>query len=161
MSRRRDSAGLVTISFLVAMALTVIPMPDGLTWLRPYWVGLTVIYWTIESPSMMNLGRAFAIGLVLDLLTGTMAGLHALSLVVIVYIVQRFRLRMRFFPLWQQALAVGAILLNDRVIYAWIQSLSGAGISGPEFLWAPPVAILVWPWMFLLLDRLRQRYRAR
>ncbi len=161
MSRRRDSTMLVVLSFVAAMALTVMPLPDGLTWFRPYWVGLTVIYWAIENPSVLNLGRAFAIGLLLDLLTGTMAGLHALSLVVIVYIVQQFRLRMRFFPLWQQALAVGAILLNDRVIYAWIQSLSGSGVSGSEILLAPPVAVLVWPWMFLLLDRLRQRYRPR
>ncbi|MEM9531389.1 MAG: rod shape-determining protein MreD [Pseudomonadota bacterium] len=161
MTRRRHRPAIVVVSFLIAMALTVMPLPDSLTWFRPYWVGLVVIYWTIESTQVMNLGRAFAVGLLLDLLTGTMAGLHALSLVVIVYIVQRFRLRIRFFPLWQQALAVGAILLNDRVIYAWIQSLSGSGFTGGEILLAPPVGVLVWPWMFLLLDRISQRYRLR
>jgi hypothetical protein len=55
---------------------------------------------------------------VADLMYGGILGEQALRLVVLAFILQRFRARMRFFPLSQQALAVGGLLLNDRVISA-------------------------------------------
>ena len=161
MNRRRHSVSLVVITFLVAFILTVLPLPDVLTWLRPYWVAMVLIYWTVEVPDQLSMGVAFMLGLLLDLLTGTLAGMHALGLVIVFYIVQRFRLRMRFFPLWQQALAVGGILLNDRIVYTWIHSLAGQGAPGWHIFLAPVAGLLIWPWIFLLLDRARQSARTR
>lgn len=161
MNRRRTPPALIFSSFLLALILTVMPLPDSLTWLRPYWVAMVLIYWTVEVPDQLNMGVTFLLGLLLDLLTGTLAGMHALGLVIIFYIVQRFRLRMRFFPLWQQALAVGAILLNDRIVYTWIHSLAGQGVPGWKIFLAPLIGLLVWPWVFLALDRARQRFRIR
>ena len=105
--------------------------------------------------------EAFLSGIALDLLLGGLLGHHALSLVIIAYITTRIRLRMRFFPLWQQALVVLALLLNDRVIYSWIHALSGHGWPDFEVLWAPLVAMALWPWVFLALDQARQRLKPR
>ncbi len=161
MTRKRQPPWLIGLTFLGAFMLTVAPMGESLDWFRPYWVGMILIYWCIESPSQVGMGVAFVAGLGLDLLTGTLAGQHALSLVIIAYIVGRFRLRMRFFPLWQQALAVCAILLNDRLIYTWIHALAGNGIADWRIVWAPLVALFIWPWVFLILDLTRQRFRYR
>ena len=93
--------------------------------------------------------------------TGSLLGLHALSLCVIVYLVLRFRARLRFFPPWQQALSVFALLMNDRIILLWIISLRGDPLPSMDF-WLPPVVgTLVWPWLFLLLDRYRGVMRHR
>ncbi len=161
MTRRRHPRWLIALTFVVAFALTVAPLGESLAWFRPYWVGMILIYWCIESPSEVGMGTAFFIGLALDLTTGTLAGQHALSLVIIAYIVGRFRLRMRFFPLWQQALAVCAVLLNDRLIYTWVHALAGNGMADWRVIWAPLVALFIWPWVFLALDLARQRFRYR
>ena len=161
MNLRRDRLWMVLITVAAATVLTLLPMPHYLEFLRPYWVALVLIYWCLETQDLVSLGFAFVIGLVLDLLTATLLGQHALSLVILVYLVTRFRSRLRFFPPWQQALSVFALLFNDRVILLWIISLRGEPLPSPLYWVAPLVGTAIWPWLFLLLDSFRGRMRQR
>lgn len=159
MSPQRDSLSLVFLTIVVAVLVSLLPLPDVLAPFKPYWVALVVIYWTLETRGILNLGLAFLIGLLLDILSGSLLGLHALSLVVMVFLVQRFRSRLRFFPPWQQALSVLALLVNDRIILIWITALMSEPFPTWKY-WLPPlVGMVLWPWMFLLLDRIRARTR--
>ena len=161
MNLRRDRFSTVLVTLAAAFLLTLLPLPSALDVLRPYWVALVLLYWCLESQDRVSLGMAFGIGLLLDLLTGSLLGQHALSLVVMVYLATRFRARLRFFPPWQQALSVLALLVNDRIILLWIISLRGEPLPGIVF-WAPAVVgTAIWPWLFLLLDRYRGVMRQR
>ena len=162
MKNRSDRFSIIIITIVVALVLTLLPLPHILDIMRPYWVALVIIYWGLETHDLISLGLAFVIGVTLDLLSASLLGLHALSLVIIVYLVTRFRARLRFFPPWQQALSVLALLVNDRIILLWIISLRGEPLPSLEF-WLPPIiGTALWPWLFLLLDRVRgfMRYRA-
>ncbi|HLF31306.1 MAG TPA: rod shape-determining protein MreD [Xanthomonadales bacterium] len=161
MIMQRDRIAPLLVSLAIAMVLTVLPLPAMLAPLRPYWVALVVIFWCLETQALMSLGSAFLIGLLLDLLTGTLLGMHALGLVILVYLVSRFRARLRFFPPWQQALSVLALLLNDRIIVLWIISLRGDALPAVSFWLEPLVSTLLWPWVFLLLDRYRSLSRHK
>lgn len=146
---------------MAAILLTLLPLPEALALFKPYWVALVVIYWALETHDMIGLGLAFLTGIVLDTLSGSLMGLHALSLVVMVFLVQRFRSRLRFFPPWQQALSVFGLLVNDRIILIWITMLLGEPMPIWKY-WLPPlVGLALWPWLFLLLDRMRARMRKR
>ena len=159
MTSRRESHSLFFLTITAAVLLTLLPLPEILLPFKPYWVAMVVIYWTLETQDMVSLGLAFIIGLVLDVLSGSLMGLHGLSLVVMVFLVQRFRSRLRFFPPWQQALSVLALLVNDRIILIWITALLGEPMPTWKY-WLPPlVAMVLWPWLFLLLDRIRARTR--
>ncbi len=161
MNARRDRFGVIAGSMVAALLLTLLPLPAWLQSIWPYWVALVMIYWSLETQGRITLGLAFACGLVLDLFTGSLLGLHALSLTIIVYLVTRFRARLRFFPPWQLALSVLALLVNDRIILLWIISLRGDPMPSPAF-WLPPLAgMLAWPWLFLALDRFRGAMRLR
>lgn len=161
MSRSRTGWGLIVATFAVSYALAVAPLPSWAEAVRPYWSALVLIYWCIEAPERVGIGTAFGLGLGLDVLTGTLIGAHALGLVIIAFIVLRFRRRLRFYPLWQQALVVLALLVNDRVVALWIKGLADAGLPDWHF-WTPPlVAMVLWPWVFLLLDDLRLRRREK
>ena len=161
MNTRNDRLPIILITIVVAFVLTLLPLPPLLGIMRPYWVALVIIYWGLETQNRISLGLAFIIGITLDLLSGSLLGLHALSLVIIVYLVTRFRARLRFFPPWQQALSVLALLMNDRIILLWIISLRGEPLPSLGF-WLPPiVGTLLWPWLFLLLDRYRGMMRHR
>jgi len=159
MKRVRLTALPLVLSVLGALLLTLAPVPAVLAPYKPFWIALIVIYWTLEQPEHMGLGRAFLLGLACDLAIGTMLGEQALRLTIIAFIVLRFRARMRFFPMLQQSLAVLALLVNDRVIAVILRLLSGAGWPDPSFWLAPLVGTLFWPWLFLLLDELRRRPR--
>lgn len=155
----RTGTLIPALTILAAILLAVVPMPEALSPWRPYWVALVMIYWHLETGNLRSLGAAFVIGIVLDLTTGTLLGQHALGLVVVNFLVGRFRNRLRFFPPWQQALTVGALLINERVIQLWIIGLLEQG--WPDWSWwLPPVTgMLLWPWLFLLLDALRSQRR--
>ena len=80
---------------------------------------------------------------------------------MLAFIVLRFRPRLRFFTLWQQALAVSAMLLNDRVVVLMIRGFSGEALPPAGFWLSPLVGLAIWPWLFLALDGLRLRARQR
>ncbi|MCA1779390.1 MAG: rod shape-determining protein MreD [Xanthomonadaceae bacterium] len=145
------------LSLILALLLSIFPLPDVVAAWRPHWVALILIYWHIESGSLHGLGHAFVLGIVLDLMTGSLLGQHALGLIIINFLVARYRNRIRFFPPWQQALAVGALLFNERIVQLWIIGLLQRG--WPDWSWwlPPLIGMLIWPWLFLMLDAIRWR----
>jgi rod shape-determining protein MreD len=161
MTPSRDRLMPIFASLLAALILSIIPLPEVVAPLQPYWVALVLIFWCLETQGMITLGAAFLLGLALDLLTGSLLGMHALGLVILTYLVTRFRPRLRFFPPWQQALSVLALLVNDRIIVVWIVSLRGDSLPSASYWLAPVIGMLVWPWLFLLLDRFRGAARHR
>jgi rod shape-determining protein MreD len=112
-------------------------------------------YWLIEDPERIGLGIAFAAGLAADLAFGSLLGEQALRLTVLAFIVQRFRSQLRFFPVPQQALAIGGLLLNDRVVSSAVHLAIGEPQLPWAYWWAPLLGMLLWAPLFLLLDGLR------
>lgn len=158
---RAPSGWLLFGSLLLAMIFAIVPMPAAIGPARPYLLALLLTYWTMEAPNRVGLGVAFLVGLLADVTSATLIGEQALRLVVLVFLVQRFRARLRFFPLWQQALAIGLLLLNDQVIVTLLHFAGGLPMA-PWTRWLAPVAgMLLWPWLFVLLDVARLRARER
>ena len=152
---RARSPWIMPLSLLVALLLTLLPMPPALQPLRPYWLALVLAYWVMEDPDRVGLGLAFVIGVVADLVVGTLLGEQALRLVVITFILQRFRARLRFFPMSQQALAIGALLLNDRIVALAIRMTLGEPALASLAWFSPLIGMLLWVPVFMLLDGLR------
>jgi rod shape-determining protein MreD len=161
MNRRRALAGLFVGSLLVALFLPLLPLPPALTPFKPYWPILVLVYWVLEAPGKMPLGLAFALGLAADVLYGALLGDQALRLAVVVFLVARFRSRLRFFPMWQQTLAVLVLLINDRILQMAIRLFGGEPLPPALFWMAPVVGAAFWPFVFLLLDDLNTRLRVR
>ena len=158
---RRGRLWLLPVSVMVALVLGLLPLPTPVQGLRPYWLALVVAYWVIEEPERAGLGLAFVAGLLADLAFGALLGEQALRLVIMAFLLQRFRTQLRFFPLPQQALAIGGLLLNDRVVAAALHLVLGL----PQLPWihwvAPLVGMVLWVPLFLGFDALRQVRRPR
>jgi rod shape-determining protein MreD len=154
MSRPRKP-WLLPLSVFVALLLGLLPLPEMLQPLRPYWLALVVAYWVIEDPDRVGLGFAFAMGVLADLAFGGLLGEQALRLTVMAFILQRFRAQLRFFPLSQQALAIGGLLVNDRVVSAAVHFALGEPQLPWSFWWAPLLGMVLWGPLFLLLDGFR------
>jgi len=156
MSRLRDKHWVLPVSLIIALLLGLLPLPPLLQPLRPYWLALVLAYWVIEAPERVGLGIAFASGVVADFLYGGILGEQALRLVILAFILQRFRARIRFFPMSQQMLALGGLLFNDRII-----SAVGEPTLPWAYWWAPLLGMALWPLVFVLLDAVRFGRRGR
>jgi rod shape-determining protein MreD len=158
---RTPSNWLVYGSFFFALLFAIIPLPEMINPARPYLLALLVVYWIMEAPTKVGMGKAFIFGLLADLGSASLLGEQALRLVVIAFLVQRFRARLRFFPLWQQAGAIGLLLVNDRVIAALVHWIVGAPQPGWTSWLAPLLGTVLWPWLYVLIDMARLRARER
>jgi rod shape-determining protein MreD len=143
---------IVTIfSLLMALMLDVLPLPTWATWIRPEWTALVVLYWVLNTPWRINVGIAWLMGLILDGLNGTLLGEHAVAMVVIAYLMSHWGRRFRLFPVWQQALGVGALLAIYLLIIYVIQGISGQPLQNIAFVLSIIPSMLLWPWIQALL----------
>jgi rod shape-determining protein MreD len=162
MSRQRLSFWWFFGTLAFALLLMLVPLPRVLEPFKPYWPALVLLYWALESGDQrVTLGLAFVLGVCADLVDGVLLGEQALRLCVLAFIALRFRSRLRFFPMWQQTLAVLALLVNDRFLLLIVRAF--AGEATPSALWwaSPFVSALLWPFLFLLFDDLRMRLRLQ
>src|SRR6185312_3810456 len=78
----RNDPGGVFAGYL----LQLMPLPQALLPLKPWWLALVLVYWTLEAPERVSLGRAFVLGLIGDLFVGDMLGEQALRLCIFCFI---------------------------------------------------------------------------
>jgi rod shape-determining protein MreD len=161
MANRERSVLVSAISLALMLALAVIPLPRLIAPFRPDWVAVVLLYWSLTAPLRFSLLTAFWIGLALDTLTGSLLGQHALGLLVIVYVAERFHLQLRVFPVSQQAFTVLILLGLYEFILFWIDGIADRSVPLIE-RWAPPLTgTIAWLAMLALLDSRRGQARAR
>jgi rod shape-determining protein MreD len=159
MSRSRRP-WLLPVSLLLALMLGLLPLPQAFQPFRPYWLALVLAYWLLEDHERIGLGFAFCLGLVADIVYGALLGEQALRLCVMTFILQRFRPQLRFFPLPQQSLAIGGLLLNDLIIAGATHFMLGEPVRPWVWWWTPLIGAVLWPPLFVVLDALRLGRKA-
>jgi rod shape-determining protein MreD len=151
---------VIYATILIGYLLTLMPLPEWAQTFRPQWVALILIYWCMALPERIGVGVGFTTGLLLDVLTGTLLGQHALGLSVIAFVTLKLHLRVRVMPLRQQVFTIFILLLVERLLALW--STGAAGYPTPS-LWywvTPVVGMLLWPWIYILLRDTRRRFHV-
>src|SRR5690349_11353732 len=115
----------VGFSLIIALILSLLPLPDWAIWGRPAWVLLVLMYWTIIAPYRINVGLAWSTGLLVDLLNGTILGEHALAFTLVTYFILRMHIRLRMYPLLQQSLSILFFVFIYQFIIYCIQGFIG------------------------------------
>ncbi len=80
---RRRANWVIVVSYLVALLLTIWPLPNWAEPFRPAWVVLATIYWCLFLPHRVGLLVTFGVGILVDTLTGSLLGEHALALLLV------------------------------------------------------------------------------
>jgi rod shape-determining protein MreD len=158
---RHHGGGIIVFTFVVALLLTILPLPDWARFLRPDWVGLVLIYWCMAVPDRVGVNTGWFAGLMVDLVTGTLLGQHALSLTVVAYLTLRLHQRIRLFPMLQQAFTIMVLLILHQLIALWISRIIGRhGV--PWHFWTPSLlGMMLWPVVYTLLRGMRHQFRVR
>jgi rod shape-determining protein MreD len=143
------------------LALATVPLPDSVAPLRPDWIAVVLLYWSLMAPRHFSLLTAFWMGIVLDTLTGALLGQNALALLLIVYLAEKFHLRLRVFPVSQLAITVLLLLGLYEFVLFWIDGMAGRTVPLIE-RWLPPfTGTLAWVAMYMLFDRREREAPAR
>lgn len=151
---------IIPLTFIVALVLTLLPMPEWAIWLRPAWVLLVVIFWNVALPDYVSVGTAWFVGIILDVLYNSALGEHALALTIVSYVVIRMHTRLRMFPLLQQGLSVFLLVTFYLFILFCIQGFVGDLPRGWLYWSSSVTSMLLWPWIFTIMNNCRRRFRV-
>jgi len=137
--------GRVVLLTLLALAATVVPLPELIEPFRPNFVALTVLWFCLLSPRLLGLSYAWITGLALDGFAGVLLGQHALTLTVIAYVACKLRLQIRAFPPLQQSAVILALLWLNEFLLFWIDGVAGHEITDWRRWITVPVSAACWP----------------
>lgn len=159
-SSNRNSI-ILYATFLTALVLQVFPLPLWAHQARPDIPLLVLIYWSMALPERFGIITAVLLGIVVDALTSSLLGQHALAYALSIYVVLIMHRRLRLLPMWQQAITVLVILFIERLVAALILGVTD-GLLPDLLFWLPPlIGMFLWPWIFIFLRELRQSFRIQ
>jgi rod shape-determining protein MreD len=148
----------IALTLLIALMLEVVPLPGWIIWLRPQWTLLVMIYWMMAFPSVVGFIYAFGIGILLDLLNGTLLGEHAFAMVAIAYLILKLYQLIRVYPMAQQTLMIFVLVLLYRAIIFIIQGVIGELPHYMMYWLTVIISTILWPWIFILLRDMRRKF---
>lgn len=153
--------GSIYLTILLALLLTILPLPAIIDPYRPDWLTLVIVYWVIALPHRVNVGTAWIAGLLLDILMGSTLGVRALALAIMAYVAAMQFQKVRNLSVWQQAVVVGIISLLGQLTVFWAEHLFAVVTMNYRMFWSCLSTTLLWPWVFLSLRKLRRKFHIR
>ncbi len=150
---------LISISFVIAFLLMVLPIAHDLRWYRPEFVVLLVIYWVMYNPQHFGLGKAWLVGLLQDLIELSPLGLNAIGMLLIAYILQLVHQRLRNYVFWHQAIWVFVLVGVFQLFANWVGGFMGQSASSLIFLVSALLSGVLWPFLVILMRRMQIYFR--
>lgn len=146
--------------FFIALIGAIYPLPIFLNAFRPDWMVLVIFYWVLAVPHRVSVIHTFILGILLDLLLGSILGTHALLFPLLAYFVSVNFQRIRYFTLVQTTLLVGLfVFLTKLSLYFLAASLQDT-VLHKDYFWSVFTSMLVWPWFFFFMRFIRQRFKV-
>lgn len=150
---------IVILTLLLALIASIMPMPLSIDAFRPDWVLVVLLYWCLALPSKVNVITAWVCGFILDVLLGSTLGVHAGAMALSVFIIADNFQKIRNFSLWQQSLIIGVLASLYHLIVFWLQRFLSDAVFLPSYLYPVITTVVIWPWIFLLLRKVRRNFK--
>lgn len=138
------------LGFIVALILSILPIPELISAFRPPWVLLLVLYIEYFLPGNFKLTTLLFVGLLLDVLLATVIGEHSFALLSVTWLASSKSRRFQFFSMMQQIFLIGFFCFLYQSIILVIELLLGFNYNLITPVASAMVGILLWPWIRLL-----------
>ena len=118
MSRDTKNQLLIFLTLFIALYLDSYLFPAGFQTIKPTFVLLTLIYWNMALPDRVGIFAALLFGIFVDLIEGSLLGLHGILFILVTYVCQRFFYQFRVSPLWQQSSILFFLFILYKQVFA-------------------------------------------
>jgi len=139
---------IIILTLLIALMASITPLPLSIDAFRPDWVLVVLLYWCLALPTKVNVITAWLMGFLLDVLLGSVLGVHAAAMALTVYIVAGNFQKIRNFSVWQQALIAGVLSALYHLLVFWFQRFLSDAVFLPSYLYPVLTTIVLWPWAY-------------
>lgn len=156
---RGNAVLIIFLSFLLAILLMIFPVPVWVATIWPIWLIPVVSYWIMATPHRVGYIVVWCSGIVIDILNNSLLGEHALALLMVAAVMLKIHQRFSFFSVWQQiftqfflaAMYLGALAIIQKIIHQ--------PVVDRVYWWPVLTTGIIWPFVFSILRRYRQRFR--
>jgi len=165
MSRDLKNQLLIFLTLFIALYVDTYMFTSNFQMWKPTFVLLTLIYWNMALPDRIGIMAALSFGIFVDLIEGSLLGLHGTLFVLITYVCQRFFYQFRVSPLWQQSFILFFLFILYKQVFALdfmntnqdLTNLSDSSFFMNSFLYAL-FSAFIWSPLFLTLRYYRRRW---
>jgi len=154
MVNHQPSYGIIFISFLSALILTIIPLSTANQIYNPQWLILISAYWSIHHPERVGIVTCWFWGLLLDVTLGSHMGIHALSVALVCYMCIILHQRLRMFPIWQQSLFIWLLCALDKLVVLQLSSIFSPIEVQLNYWTSAFVTAMIWPICVIFIRRI-------
>lgn len=151
----------IPITIICALVLQIVPLPAQADIYRPDWVLIVLSYWAMALPNRVNVGFAFFSGLALDVLLGTVLGVHSLVLSICVFVLAANYQRLRNYSVWQQCIVIALLSAFYHLLQFWTLHLLTDIFFRFDYMLPVITSMVIWPWAFWLLRKIRRQFKIR
>lgn len=143
----------LALFFLLALVLTILPLPYGLACFRPPWVLLLILYVQFFLPNYTSLTATVVLGLCLDVLLSTLLGEHIFALVLTTWLASTRARRFHMFLLPQQMVLITLLCFVYQLVLYAIDLYQDFNNTLLMVLGTTLLSLMIWPWLSMLLER--------
>lgn len=148
------------MSLIIAMVLMALPLPDAWNDWRPSVFIMVFIYWCMAMPERIGIGTGWLLGLLYDVQQSVLLGQNALMMAFIAYFFIHVYRRFRMFPLVQQSVLIGVIMLCQLLFTVLVSSIIGNAHYTWSYWMSAVSSMILWPWLFVILRNIRRLYNV-
>ena len=165
MNRNIKNQLLIYLTLFIALYVDTYVFSSDFQMRKPTFVLLTLIYWNMALPDRIGIMAALLFGIFVDLIEGSLLGLHGILFVLITYVCQRFFYQFRVSPFWQQSFILFLLFILYKQVFALdfmntnqdLTNFSDSSFFINSFLFAL-FSAFIWPPLFLMLRYYRRRW---
>lgn len=154
---RPPSGQLIAMSLFVGLMLNLLPWQDASLLMRPDFVLLMLLYWTVRQPLRVGMGAAWGLGLAMDVADGALLGQYALAYTLSTYLALTLHRRIQSFSLWPQALHILLLLLVAQTLTLLVHLLADQAFIGFRYYLASLTGALFWPVVSIIIELLQKQ----
>ncbi|GIU25844.1 rod shape-determining protein MreD [Shewanella hafniensis] len=152
---------IVWVTLFIGVISQIMPLPSAVDTWRPDWLLMIVLYWSIALPHRYNILTAWMLGLVLDILLGATLGVRSLAMSLVIYVAILHCQRLRNFPKWQQSLVIMLLICMYHLVIYWVEFVMQEAVFDTDLFLPAISGLVIWPWIFWILRRVRRHYKVR
>lgn len=155
----RISILVIWLTLLIGLCVQIIPWSPEYIMFKPHLLMLIMAYWLIALPHRIGMGMAFLLGIILDLFSGSLLGIHAFIFSCVAYLLMfKFQL-IRNLALWQQSIIIFAVSLCYNILVFLFQvSIYHTITISPLILVSSFVDGVLWIVIYLFLRLIRRNF---
>ena len=155
----RISILVIWLTLLIGLCVQIIPWSPEYNMFKPHLLMLIMAYWLIALPHRIGMGMAFSLGIILDLFSGSLLGIHAFIFSCVAYLLMfKFQL-IRNLALWQQSIIIFAVSLCYNILVFLFQvSIYHTITISPLILVSSCVDGVLWIVIYLFLRLIRRNF---